>query len=160
MHEYSIAEGIADSILPAAFDNGATRVSVVRLRIGEMSDIVRDALDFAWGVVCEERGDVLAGCRLEVESVSPHFVCMDCGNEYDADRLHPRCPSCGSGKTLLTKGRELEIASFDIETETDDEPDAPDDEPDDSGEAPGGAHGPRGRAPRSRPVPGASSQAN
>jgi hydrogenase nickel incorporation protein HypA/HybF len=116
MHEYSIAEGIADSIIPVARENSAMRISLVRLRIGAMSDIVRESLDFAWEVVCEERGPILAGCKLEIETIEPHFVCMECGNEYDADRMHPRCPACGSGKTLLTKGRELEIASFDIET--------------------------------------------
>lgn len=116
-----------DSVIPAAQANGAVRVSCVRLRIGEMSDIVRDALDFAWDVVCDERGPMVQGCRMEVEYVSPHFVCMECGEEYDSDRLHPRCPACGSGKTLLTRGRELEIASFDIETEeqADDSPARP-----------------------------------
>lgn len=106
-----------DSIIPAAKANGAVHISRVRLRIGEMSDIVRDALDFAWDVVCDERGPIVKDCSLEIEYVSPHFVCMECGQEYDADRLHPRCPNCGSGKTLLTRGRELEIASFDIETD-------------------------------------------
>lgn len=116
MHEYSIVEGVMDSVIPLAQSNGATRVSVIRLRIGEMTDIVPEALDFAWDVVCDERGDIVKDCKMEVETVAPHFVCMKCGNEYDADRLHPRCPVCGSGETLLTKGRELEIASFDIET--------------------------------------------
>ncbi|MBM6999684.1 hydrogenase maturation nickel metallochaperone HypA [bacterium] len=116
MHEYSIVEGVMDGVIPLARQNGASRVSVIRLRIGTMTDIVREALDFAWDVVCDERGPIVQGCRLEVEPVEPHFVCMACGHEYDADRLHPRCPVCGSGQTLLTKGRELEIASFDIET--------------------------------------------
>ena len=105
-----------DGVIPLARQNGASRVSVIRLRIGTMTDIVREALDFAWDVVCDERGPIVQGCRLEVEPVEPHFVCMAGGHEYDADRLHPRCPVCGSGQTLLTKGRELEIASFDIET--------------------------------------------
>ncbi len=109
-----------DSIIPLARQNGASRVTLVRLRIGEMSDIVPEALDFAWDAVCEERGPIVAGCKLEVESVRPRFACMECGNVYDADRLHPRCPECGSGKTLLEQGRELEIASFDIEAPDED----------------------------------------
>lgn len=114
MHEFSIAEGIVASIVPIAQERKALRITNVRLRIGTMSDIVQDALDFAWEVVCEEN-PLLAGCTLDIDYIEPHFVCMDCGAEYDADRLHPRCPDCGSGKTLLTKGRELEIASFNIE---------------------------------------------
>ena len=119
MHEFSIAESVVSSVAPQARANRADRVTVVRLRIGAMTDIVREALEFAWDVACEEQGDLFAGCKLEIEEIAPRSACMACGTEFDHDRFHPRCPSCGSGQTLVMRGRELDIASFDIETPDD-----------------------------------------
>lgn len=116
MHEYSIVAGVMDTVIPLAQKAGATRISCVRLRVGVMTEVVKDSLDFMWDVVCDERGDITRGARLEVEFIEPRSTCMVCGEEFDHDRLHVRCPKCGSASTLLMQGRELEIASFDIDT--------------------------------------------
>ena len=58
------------------------------------------------------------------------FVCDDCGHkfegmdcEYQATAFSApvKCPECGSASTMLLSGRELEIASMDV--------DIPDDAP-------------------------------
>lgn len=116
MHEYSIAAGVMDTVIPLAREAGATRIACVRLRIGEMTEVVQESLDFMWDVLCEERGAITEGTKLEVEYVHPRSACMECGAEFDHDRLHVRCPKCGSASTLLMRGRELDIASFDIDT--------------------------------------------
>lgn len=116
MHEYSIVAGVMDTILPLARKAGATRISCVRLRIGVMTEVVQESLDFMWDIVCDERGDITRGAKLEVEYVQPRSACMVCGEEFDHDQLHVRCPKCGSASTLLLRGRELDIVSFDVDT--------------------------------------------
>ena len=121
MHEYSIVEGVLDSVIPAAEKAGADRIVCVRLRVGDMTEVVQESLDFMWGICCEQRGPMVEGCRLEVEYVYPRSACLKCGHEFEHDRFHLKCPECGSTSTMLLSGRELEIASMDV--------DIPDDAP-------------------------------
>lgn len=121
MHEYSIVEGVLDSVIPAAEKAGADRIVCVRLRVGDMTEVVQESLDFMWGICCEQRGPMVEGCRLEVEYVYPRSACLKCGQEFEHDRFHLKCPECGSASTMLLSGRELEIASMDV--------DIPDDAP-------------------------------
>ncbi|MED9893915.1 MAG: hydrogenase/urease maturation nickel metallochaperone HypA [Collinsella sp.] len=44
---------------------------------------------------------------------------MDCGEVFDHDRFHCRCPQCGGANVRLLHGRELDIASIEIETPDD-----------------------------------------
>lgn len=121
MHEYSIVEGVLDSVIPAAEKAGADKLVCVRLRVGDMTEVVQESLDFMWGICCEQRGPMVEGCRLEVEYVYPRSACLKCGHEFEHDRFHLKCPKCGSASTMLLSGRELEIASMDV--------DIPDDAP-------------------------------
>ena len=121
MHEYSIVEGVLDSVIPAAEKAGADRIVCVRLRVGDMTEVVQESLDFMWGICCEQRGPMVEGCRLEVEYVYPRSACLKCGHEFEHDRFHLKCPECGSASTMLLSGGELEIASMDV--------DIPDDAP-------------------------------
>ena len=91
----------------------------MRLKIGVMTEVVQESLDFMWDVLCDERGPITNGTKLEVEYVQPRSACMECGYEFDHDRLHVRCPKCGSASTLLLKGRELDVVNFDIDTPDD-----------------------------------------
>ena len=121
MHESSIVEVVLDSVIPAAEKAGADRIVCVRLRVGDMTEVVQESLDFMWGICCEQRGPMVEGCRLEVEYVYPRSACLKCGHEFEHDRFHLKCPECGSASTMLLSGRELEIASMDV--------DIPDDAP-------------------------------
>lgn len=115
MHEYSIVQGVLDAIVPQAQKAGATRIVRVRLRVGDMTEVVRDSLDFMWDLCCEERGPIAEGAVLEVEDVMPRSACLKCGHEFEHDRFHLHCPACGSASTMLLSGRELEIASIDVD---------------------------------------------
>jgi hydrogenase nickel incorporation protein HypA/HybF len=121
VHEYSIVQGVLDTVIPAAKSAGATKLLKVRLRVGDMTEVVQESLDFMWDICCEERGEFVKDCKLEVQFVYPRSACMSCGHEFEHDRFHLKCPECGSSSTMLLSGRELEVASMDV--------DLPDDEP-------------------------------
>ena len=83
-----------------------------------MDEVVREALDFAWETFRDE-DPLTQSCELAVEEVHPQSECLDCGEVFNHDRFHCRCPQCGGANVRLLHGRELDIASIEIETPDD-----------------------------------------
>lgn len=136
MHELGIVSGILDVACKTAREAGASRVVSVTVRIGDMCETVPEAMDFAWEALREEDPLTLES-EMIVERVHPCSACVQCGEEFDHDLFHCRCPKCGSGQTMLLRGRELDIVSLEIETPDEDGPDG--DGPDGYGPAAGDA---------------------
>lgn len=122
MHELGIVSGILDVACKTAREAGASRVVSVTVRIGDMCETVPEAMNFAWEALREEDPLTLES-EMVVERVHPRSACVQCGEEFDHDRFHCRCPKCGSGQTMLLRGRELDIVSLEIETPDEDGPD-------------------------------------
>ncbi|MER6272308.1 hydrogenase maturation nickel metallochaperone HypA [Streptomyces sp900105755] len=110
MHELSIATAIVEQADEWARADGADRVSAVTVRVGELSGVVPDALDFAFEVARD--GTALAAARLVVEQVTAHAWCGPCAEEF-AVGMPPFfwCPRCDRPSTELRSGRELEITA-------------------------------------------------
>ena len=125
MHELGIMTSVMDSVNQVARQNGATRLISVTLRIGEMTEAIEDALQFAFEVLTEG-DDFTSGSTLKVNMVNPKSICLECGEEYEHDRFHMLCPNCGSFATQLLQGREMEIESIEVDIPDDDEADSPD----------------------------------
>lgn len=124
MHEMGITQGILSASFEAAENAGATRITEIRVSIGEMTEIVATALEFAFDALTP--GTMAEGAQLVITNVSAHSRCNGCGVEYDHDRFQMLCPECGSFDVVLLRGRELQIDSIETEDETDDEmPDEP-----------------------------------
>ena len=113
MHEMGIIAGVLDATVQSATEAGATRVLGVTLRIGEMTEAIPEALEFAFEALTE--GTICEGASLTVNTVGPHSICSECGEEFDHDRFHRSCPACGSYETILLNGRELEIESIEVD---------------------------------------------
>ena len=108
-----IISGVIDSTLVAARNAGADKVTAVNLRVGEMTEAIEDALQFAFEALSE--GTMCEGAQLVIEMVKPRSLCFECANEFEHDRFHRACPECGSYETVLLSGRELEIASIEVD---------------------------------------------
>ena len=113
MHEMSIVAGVIDAVVPSAERAGAERVLAISLRIGDMTEVVDEALEFAFEALTE--GTLCEGAELRVTKVHPRSVCFECGNEFDHDRFHRSCPACGSYETRIVAGKELEIESIEVD---------------------------------------------
>lgn len=113
MHELSIAQSILDTVVAEAKANDATRVVRIRLRIGELTAIVEEALTFSFDVIAEET--CAQGARLDIEPVAWKVRCTGCGHEYPVAEGIPLCPRCehAGGETIA--GRELQIVEMDVE---------------------------------------------
>ncbi|MEU6405112.1 hydrogenase maturation nickel metallochaperone HypA [Streptomyces sp. NPDC046985] len=111
MHELSIATAIIERTEEMAEAGGTDAVSAVTVRVGELSGVVPDALDFAFEVA--RQGTALAGARLVVELVSAQAYCTPCAAEF-AVGTPPFfwCPRCDRPSQELRSGRELEITGI------------------------------------------------
>ena len=113
MHEMSIIAGVLDAVRPSVEQAGAERVLAINLRIGDMTEVVDEALAFAFEALTE--GTMCEGAELHVTKVHPRSLCFECGNEFDHDRFHRACPVCESYETCLIAGKELEIESIEVD---------------------------------------------
>lgn len=124
MHELGIMTGVMESARKAAQDAGAVKVLKVRLRIGEMTEAIEDALVFAWEALTEA-DPYFEGAELEVDMVRPKSKCLECGAVFEHDRFHMFCPECDSFLLELIAGREKQIDSIEVDLpEKDDGEDA------------------------------------
>ena len=94
---------------------GATRITVLRLRVGKLSGAVPEALHFAWDVV--RRDTIAADALLEIECVPAACWCQTCRHEFECADFFVECPHCHHPSTELRRGRELEIASIETTPE-------------------------------------------
>jgi hydrogenase nickel incorporation protein HypA/HybF len=116
--------GITQEVLRAVFEAGeaagATRVNIVHVTIGELTEIVPDALQFAWEALTP--GTIAEGAVLEIRETGGRSLCLQCGAEFEHGRFDRRCqvPECGSYATKVIVGDELTIDDIDVDV-----PDAP-----------------------------------
>jgi len=118
VHEMGITQGILAASFEAAEEVGATRITEIRISVGELTEIVDFALQFAFEALTP--GTMAEGATLVVTDVPARSRCLECGTEYAHDRFQMLCPECGSFNVQLLQGRELTIDSI----QTDDEIDA------------------------------------
>ena len=73
MHELSIMQSALSLALDQARHAGARRVHTIRLRIGALSGVVPDALEFAFEALAP--GTAAEGAKLAIEAVPARFWC-------------------------------------------------------------------------------------
>ncbi len=112
MHELSIMDSALNLALEQARQAGASRVQVIRLRVGALSGVVPDALQFAFETLTP--GTLAEGAQLAIEDVPARFWCAACTREFQAEDFLAECPKCGEPSGDLRAGRELELAALEI----------------------------------------------
>jgi hydrogenase nickel incorporation protein HypA/HybF len=113
MHEFSIATSLLEIISQEALAYQGAKVKAVTLKIGTLSGVVPEALEFAFQVLSEDT--VAEGARLVIERVALRIACNACGTTSMPTDPFIVCPLCGSGEVEIRAGRELEIESMEIE---------------------------------------------
>ena len=113
MHELSIMQSALSLALDQARQAGAVRVHAIRLRIGMLSGVVPEALEFAFEALTP--GTLAEGAKLAIEAVPARFWCATCTQELQSDNMFAECHGCHSPSGDLRAGREMELASLDID---------------------------------------------
>lgn len=121
MHELGIMSGVLDSAITAAKDAGSEKILKITLRVGIMTEAVEEAMQFAFEALSENT--IAEGSTLEINMIEPESICLSCGNQFVHDRFHMTCPECESPFLELIHGKELEIASLEVDLPDQDEQD-------------------------------------
>ncbi len=113
MHELSIAQSIVDLASDEAAKAEAQRVVSIRLRLGLLSGVVRESLEFCFPIACE--GTCCQGAELVIEMEPAKLHCPKCEDAFDVDCFVLACPNCGFFPATLLEGGELKVVSLDVE---------------------------------------------
>jgi hydrogenase nickel incorporation protein HypA/HybF len=117
MHEV----GIASSILEACHEETARRPGAklmgIRVRVGVLSGVDVDALQFAFECITAETEDEKV--VLTAERCPRVNRCDSCGHEFTSLEYSPftdaPCPRCHATSTSFVSGDQLDIASIEVE---------------------------------------------
>lgn len=112
MHEVSIMQNAIDLALAQAVQQGAQQIHWIKLRVGELSGVIPDALTLAFEIVAA--GTIAAEAQLEVETVPVICYCPTCQREFHPDTWIFSCPFCQQLTTELRQGQELELTSLEV----------------------------------------------
>ncbi|MDX2151465.1 MAG: hydrogenase maturation nickel metallochaperone HypA [Bryobacteraceae bacterium] len=114
MHELSIAHALVETAVASLPPAGVARVLSVHVRLGALSGVVRQALEFCYGMATENTP--LAGSTLLVEEVPALAFCPECCADREVGAaLALSCPVCGALCKGLTSGKDLDLLSLEIE---------------------------------------------
>lgn len=110
VHEAGIMHNILSMAENTAREQNATRILKLTVRVGSMTGVVPDALQFAFEAL--RSGTIAEDAELEIEIVPALLFCENCGIEFEPNEVDFLCPRCGQGNIKLRKGRELELTSI------------------------------------------------
>lgn len=113
MHEMALCESILQILQEQARSQGYGGVKAVRLEVGALSCVEKEALRFNFEVVT--RGSLAEGAALELIDVPGEGWCMPCARPVTVATLLDECPHCGSSQVQVTGGDELQIKELEVE---------------------------------------------
>ena len=114
MHELSIALSLVEGAMEETRRHGVAKVGAVRLKLGRLSGVVKDALLFSYELACE--GTALEGSRLVIEEVPATVFCPCCEVERALPSIQQMCcPVCGALTPQVMGGREIELVALEID---------------------------------------------
>lgn len=112
MHELSLMQDTLILAVQHARQAGGTRIHRLMMRIGPLSGVVPEALEFAFEVVARET--MAEGARLEIERVPIVCHCAACAREFEAADMLCECPECHQPSSEIRRGREMHLMSVEV----------------------------------------------
>lgn len=112
MHELSLAQNIVDIVHRYVPSGDASSVRSIKLRIGELSGVVADSLEFCFSAITSETS--LSGTKLEIERIPFTLHCNDCKSPFTSEFGVVLCPVCGSENTEIVGGTEMQVVEIEL----------------------------------------------
>jgi hydrogenase nickel incorporation protein HypA/HybF len=109
MHELGITRNIVDIVSKASEGRRVTRV---QLKIGSLSAIYPDAIEFCFDVCC--KNTPLEGASLDILMITGSLRCRQCHSEIPSKTLYGQCV-CGSKDLQCITGQEMLIGEIELD---------------------------------------------
>lgn len=117
MHELSVVTSLLALVREEMAKHGVQRLLSVRVRYGTLTNIVPEALSFAFEALTT--GTDLEGAVLEMEEVPVTLRCAECACIFSPEGKNlflAACPKCGSCQGhRVESGRELYLQHMEAE---------------------------------------------
>lgn len=113
MHEMSLAESVRGLIEEAQAREGFSHVSRVRVEIGQLSGVEREAFAFCFDVVM--KNGIADGARLEIVATEGRGRCTQCGQDTPLANVYDPCAHCGGFPVQVTGGDALRVIDLEVE---------------------------------------------
>ena len=109
MHEVSIMQNTLDIAIAQAKQHNATKIDCLTLKIGQLSGVIPEALEFAFEVLTQ--GTIAANAQLEIETIPVVCYCRNCDLLFQPEAYIYRCPHCQQISSDIVRGKELDLVS-------------------------------------------------
>ena len=113
LHELSLVNSIYDIIIEKIGEYNVSKVTQVKLVIGELAGIEDLVLRSCFEMFVQ--ATPIEGAELVIEHVPVKLRCRKCGNEYEADIPFTKCPLCRKDDYEIIGGKEFYISSLQVE---------------------------------------------
>ena len=112
MHEQTIVASLLSMAIDDAKKNNARRIISIKLVVGELTGVEKDAVSFYFGFMT--KNTIAAGASLEFNYTKAQLRCRDCDILFPRNKLRFNCPECNGKAIEIVGGRELYIESIRI----------------------------------------------
>lgn len=108
MHELGIVMQVIDQVEKVAQERNVSQVLKLNMEVGEVSSVVpalfTDCFDWA-----KKKTKYMQQTQLEIIILEGISYCQDCKQTYRTTAYAKKCPHCGSSRTYLVTGNEINI---------------------------------------------------
>jgi hydrogenase nickel incorporation protein HypA/HybF len=115
MHELQVTERILDIVLQHVDGHDVSRIVVIHLTIGELSDLEDEWIQHYFDYL--SRGTLAEDAKLAIERAPIVLRCDSCACDFEVkkDELHEaKCPECGESRCQLVSGREYLVRNMEV----------------------------------------------
>lgn len=117
MHEFMLAEGMAQELIRIAKEHKASAVKDVYVSIGALSGIVPESFEFGFEII-KNHEPLLGGATLHVDVDYPDYRCVHCGHIIEKSGVLPwACPRCNREEFFPSGGDDLRIMRVELDLE-------------------------------------------
>jgi len=109
----SVAQSIIDVVVDNVPAGRLADVTQVRVRVGSLSGVVVDSLELCFEALVADMP--IGRARLDVEWVVTECACDECAHRFEPAGMIFLCPACGSGRTRLVTGADLQVVHVELD---------------------------------------------
>ena len=113
MHELTITQSILDIILKKSQEVQASKVTLIKLVVGELTGYIFDSIEFYFESLSKDT--IAEGAVIDFNSIPVKLRCRACSTIFDPRDTEWVCPECHGLSVEIIGGRELYINSMEVE---------------------------------------------
>ncbi len=113
MHELAITQNILGIAVAEAETAQASRITKIRLIIGELSGVVGECVQFYFDFL--KKDSIAENATIDFEIVPAELNCRNCQTSFKLEDSNWTCPNCGSTSLEITGGQSCFIESIEVE---------------------------------------------